>query len=715
MTSSQPWAPPRHPLPPHRLARLANALGVSTPMPAIHTPSPLPSPSYPGPALDPYRRSPTPSTASFNSQPTSKYLLHVIPPLSLPHDNSSFDSELTPPPSTASGYHTQFRRGTLVPVHPTLQSQLAAIAKEYALPSTTGLILYLVSQSTEKDLDDEPGPRLSEDIWRHLWTRVVKSELRDELATRSTPYLPQYPVPLLSASPQPGALHPHAHAYSYPVTPSPTTPSSTSEHVRGMSFGNPPSSSGHGSVDAPSPDADADTPATSRTPSLPLDTPLDLPLPGLHSPALIPILAKVEFDVDRRRAGWYEPWVRSRRMNHAKRAASASASRSASRARAGEREEGSGSGSGERDDLLAFRLGKDKDRASALRDERYIPLSESPCQMDSADSDAESDYDVGERPGNPQVVQLAEGDSPIEENRASIPARRRAPVPAPLVLHPSSSPAMGVPRVVPPPESTDADEDTDAREDEDPASSEDEGVDLAHDLTSREQRSPTGEEAASARLAYLDADGEHDMTMLSVPRKSVYDLGKRRGTVYEDMDLGFGGDIDMDDPNDRRKSQVIMRAQLDEIEKVGFECLWRFLPFPTVYRLPFTVPAHFFTARKMVPGGGRGRWMAALSKIRRDARAALKNQSAHTHTRRRTRFSSSKARSNLTRARARRCAIGQRTPSHGTNSDAELKPAPRKPTPPRNRRAHLVEHASLSPSPYVPRSPLNVLTYTLII
>lgn len=47
-----------------------------------------------------------------------------------------------------------------------------------------------------------------------------------------------------------------------------------------------------------------------------------LDLPGLNSPSLIPILAKVEFDIDRRKAAWYEPWVRSRKANHAKRGGS---------------------------------------------------------------------------------------------------------------------------------------------------------------------------------------------------------------------------------------------------------------------------------------------------------------------------------------------------------------------------------------------------------
>ena len=59
-------------------------------------------------------------------------------------------------------------------------------------------------------------------------------------------------------------------------------------------------------------EADSPESATSVDPSSHSNS---LPLPGLDSPALIPILAKVEFDIDRRKAGWYEAWVRSRKLN----------------------------------------------------------------------------------------------------------------------------------------------------------------------------------------------------------------------------------------------------------------------------------------------------------------------------------------------------------------------------------------------------------------
>ena len=65
-----------------------------------------------------------------------------------------------------------------------------------------------------------------------------------------------------------------------------------------------------------------------------------LPLPGLDSPSLVPVLAKVEFDIDRRNAGWYKARVRSRRITHAKRAESRASGRSRSISEGGEGEEG---------------------------------------------------------------------------------------------------------------------------------------------------------------------------------------------------------------------------------------------------------------------------------------------------------------------------------------------------------------------------------------
>ncbi|KAG6846073.1 hypothetical protein H0H87_006437 [Tephrocybe sp. NHM501043] len=365
-TISPTWAPPKSPLSPHRLAKLANALGVSTPLPAVHQPSSFMSRSYLDPPAisDSFRRSPTPSKPGSNytayAPTVSKYLLHVVPPLHLPHDTDN-DTDMIPPPPNASGYHTQFRRGTLVPVHSNLQSQLSAIAKEYALPSTAGIVLYLVSSPKSLSLQhsptpgipndelDEPGPRLSEDIWRHLWTRVLRVEQQDNaimlpprnplgmtLGAQSTPYLPQELGghtlrPFLSTTTE--NLVPNLPSNPFP--PSPTTPSTISDlpsHTRST----PPSEIS--AYDPETPDTSSAAPSILKDPEARAKS---LDLPGLMSPSLIPILAKVEFDIDRRKAAWYDPWVRSRRMNHAKRAESRSGLRERSRGNSEEASEGS--------------------------------------------------------------------------------------------------------------------------------------------------------------------------------------------------------------------------------------------------------------------------------------------------------------------------------------------------------------------------------------
>lgn len=348
-TSNPPstWGPPKAPLSPQRLAKLANALGVSTPVVPLTRNK---SRSF----LDPLsqanhlRRSPSPSASSnFSAFPptTSKFLLHVIPPIHLPHDRG--DDEHDPgkaPPPNAPGYHKQFRRGTVVPVHSTLQDQLGAIAKEYALPNSTGIVLYLINSSSQSSLPpslegvDEPGPRLTDEVWKHIWARVLRAERKEDMymqspsitpltpgtpnieyrsPSHSMPFLPQENAlrPFMVSPPGDAPLSPLAPRPSYPTT-APSTPSSTSE-LRSNSKSAPPSSIA--SSEPGTPDTSIDDPAGLRANSI--------DLPGLNSTSLIPILAKVEFDIDTRKATWYKPWLRSRQMNHAKRIQSGSRSK----------------------------------------------------------------------------------------------------------------------------------------------------------------------------------------------------------------------------------------------------------------------------------------------------------------------------------------------------------------------------------------------------
>ena len=275
-----------------------------------------------------------------------------------------------------------------MPLHPTLQSQMVAIAKEYALPSPAGMILYLVSSSTprsspappsDNELDDEyePGPRLSEDIWKHLWTRVLRAE-REETMAANQNIAPNYglglslgmkhsPYSSQDALSQPQPLRPlfspslrqtppqSNHASHWPITPSPSTSSTTSDM---LSNGKPAAPSF--SSRSQSRESEPDTPNTSsgsHAGEHDVDPRAEaLHLPGLNSPSVIPILAKVEFDIDRRKAAWYEPWLRSRRINQLKRT-------------------GSRKGTQEGDDKsgpIQLKL------AGRITDGNYKPLSDSP-------------------------------------------------------------------------------------------------------------------------------------------------------------------------------------------------------------------------------------------------------------------------------------------------------------------------------------------------
>lgn len=232
----------RTPVAPHKLAQLANALGVATPSPGS-VPYPLYSPS-------------TPISAAFSTPTTSpsRYLLHVIPPLHL----------LQAEQEDANDPHVQaqFRRGTLVSLHPTLSSQLGAIAREFSLPSTGGMILYLITA------ENDAGPRITDDAWRMLWFRALQVDKDGSTTGKSI-----------------ARYHSRSTTSNSPYP----SPSSTSE-------------SPYGRLSSPSSE---NTPASSIMS-------LELPI-NINPGAALPILAKVEFDIDRRKAPWYELWRHRRR------------------------------------------------------------------------------------------------------------------------------------------------------------------------------------------------------------------------------------------------------------------------------------------------------------------------------------------------------------------------------------------------------------------
>ena len=191
--------------------------------------------------------------------------------------------------------------------------------------------------------DGDPGPRLSEEIWRHIWGRVLRAE-REEMSlsvarvnglglgagAQSSPSLLQ--DVLSNANPLRPLLSPMRTEPPRLGTPSPSTTASHSAIS---------SRSGLDSPDSATSVSDAD----------------NISLPGLSSGALIPILAKVEFDIDKRKATWYGRWKKTRRAQHAARAESRLGFRQRAGSRAGDESGAEGEEEdAERKPALALRL-----------------------------------------------------------------------------------------------------------------------------------------------------------------------------------------------------------------------------------------------------------------------------------------------------------------------------------------------------------------------
>lgn len=363
---------PRNPLDPHRLALISNALGVSMPLPprsvsqarmpedrtrksslddarlaqnharttslassrsARASPNSAHLRSFTSLSTTSKRQLSSASSSSLNisfttpSQPT-RFLLHVYPPSHLPSVHPL--ASLSPPP----GYHSQFRRGTLVALHASLPGQLNAIAKEYGLPSTSGMCVYLLSADYEppEDDDDYPpqrderslGPRISEEAWKMLWSALLKAD-RDELLRTFNPNegsVTSSPASGLTAlagdeSPPPNlpTLSPKSSNSSFAPRPLKTVASvNNREGFKGVG-----TSATSGSAQTPlsttSASSGTASSALSRNPSLattqsrtssPTTTLSTNPPATINIMPALPIVGKIEFDIDARRAPWYD-------------------------------------------------------------------------------------------------------------------------------------------------------------------------------------------------------------------------------------------------------------------------------------------------------------------------------------------------------------------------------------------------------------------------
>lgn len=160
------YAPPKQPLTPHQLSRIAQSFGIIVPS--------LPPPSPSSPAAGPSRiRLDAPSRPS-------PYLLTVIPPLSLLSLKSLS-------PEEADKRTRRWRRGRLIALQPSLAGMLVAIAREFGLPNTTGLQVYMGTSASSASSaasfsSDDPGPQISASSWMALFG----PHLHGSVSSRST-------------------------------------------------------------------------------------------------------------------------------------------------------------------------------------------------------------------------------------------------------------------------------------------------------------------------------------------------------------------------------------------------------------------------------------------------------------------------------------------------------------------------------------------------
>ncbi|KAK8849487.1 hypothetical protein IAR55_004821 [Kwoniella newhampshirensis] len=332
------YAPPSKPLQPHQLGRIAQSFGIVIP----HL-SQLPSPTLSSPTHRPLSPpcSTSPSMASLNkgrlspllsaSAPTrpTPHLLSVIPPLTLLPTSSSSDLE------QSHQRERKWRRGRLLPLQPTLGSMLVCIAREYGLPSTVGLAVYLVLPSTTANgtnggstsassamsdyssEDGEPsGPRISSSAWStlfssHLMPNNNKAAVTSPSSTpshtpdkrfgtlgRDIPFPPS-PLSLLQAKTSISS-HSNRPGHKPEVRSLSTEPTPTKPPVL--------THSSH--------------PSTSSSSNVP-PTPASLDVLSFSSPSPNPIVGAIEFDVDLDEAIWYNEWKRSGKQSRHRRALTA--------------------------------------------------------------------------------------------------------------------------------------------------------------------------------------------------------------------------------------------------------------------------------------------------------------------------------------------------------------------------------------------------------
>ncbi|WWC93032.1 uncharacterized protein L201_007996 [Kwoniella dendrophila CBS 6074] len=354
------YGPPKKPLPPNQLGRIAQSFGIIIPnlpqslpnsdtinSPNSRRPISPASPSLNFPTIPLNKTKGGLSPTPLSKQPPTRstpFLLSVIPPLCLLPPQSSTSKS----PEEIRRRDKKWRRGRLLPLQPTLGSMLVCIAREYGLPSTIGISIYLVlpgrskkpsrglveeegssssaeSSYTSSDIDEPSGPLISSSTWSTLFSShliqlasgragttvygdsrsstpsqtPIKNGLYDNNDPMSElPPSPSSMIRMKTSTSQPTTLYQHKHLMRRSKSTEP--PELTHSHSSNLST----SSSSASNILPP-------TPASA---SLSTITVTNFSVSSSSSnPAINPIVGTIEFDIDTDEAIWFENFRSSSR------------------------------------------------------------------------------------------------------------------------------------------------------------------------------------------------------------------------------------------------------------------------------------------------------------------------------------------------------------------------------------------------------------------
>ncbi|UTT90315.1 hypothetical protein NDA17_004654 [Ustilago hordei] len=281
------------------MSRIASSFSGSKADPApFTTAAPIPAPV--DASLRGVEHGVSPLISAFRSPypPSPSYFITVVPPDDYPTS-----------PEISQHERDRLQRGSLLPLYPTLGGQLWAISREFALPSVGGLMLYL-----SDDGQGNRGPRIGDVAWQALWSRYfIQDEEPSTSAYKATPaFAPSRRASIIAGDP-----------FAEPLSPSSAHAADLSRSTLGEGSSNRPSipylSSARPSprVEAPrftrrdpsaewSPSARSAAWSGQASSSAGQSHVAPAPFPRL------PILARIEWQVDSNKAPWWPSWIASR-------------------------------------------------------------------------------------------------------------------------------------------------------------------------------------------------------------------------------------------------------------------------------------------------------------------------------------------------------------------------------------------------------------------